>query len=443
MSWWRRKTDADDASLQFTLAHIAMRLFNQPLMILPEKLTVIEQAIGSRFGVLTTPPKAELTEDQKRRRPYSIQNGTAIINVFGSLVQRASGAEAESGLTSYQQLSRELAMALEDADAQRMLFLVDSPGGEAAGVWDFVDQIAAAKKKKPTMALIDGMGASAAYAIASAAEQLYVTQGSTAGSIGVIASHVDQSKFDEKMGVTITHIFAGAHKADFSPHAPLTDGALAEIEKLVNDAYTLFVEKVSMARGLTAEAVRNTEARLFTTAEAEQRGLINGVRTFAQLINDRPSAEGPITLRQEVTMADQQPITTLAQLREAYPALLESHAAEVKDGIVATVEQQATRNERARIQEILTLAGVELPAYLVEACFEKPVSAGDAAKVILTKKVTVGKTKAAAFLNDAEAPVDASPSAGANAAQDIAIAAARAVNAERQKKLGLAQPMAR
>lgn len=425
LRFWETKSEPETAR-PLALAHIATRLFNTPLMIEPGKLAVIEQVLGPRFGLVVPPSgvdAAAYVTDPQRRKPYQVTTeGTAIINVFGSLVQRAGGAEADSGLTSYQQLSREFDQALEDADVKKILLLVDSPGGEAAGVWDLVDQIAAGVKKKPVMALADGMAASAAYAIASAATEIYATQGSNVGSIGVIASHLDQSEYDKAMGLKVTHIFAGAHKADFSPHAPLTEGATSEIVKLVDDAYQLFVSKVAAARDLSEEAVRATEARLFTTAEAQSLKLIDGVRTLEQLL------AGDAQQLEEVPMPG---TLTLAQLQADYPALLQQH---VDTQLKATVEK-ATDDERARIKEICDLASVQFPPVLQDALFAAPVDAGTAAKALLTAKDQVRTTFAAAFLSDAGKPVDARPApTDERSADEHAVAAGRFVQVMRDAR---------
>lgn len=396
MVWWRRKTEQEPEVQPFALAHIATRLFNTPLMIEPGKLQVIERALGQRFGIVVPDQQAAVAFMPQQRKPYRVTvDGTAVINVFGSLVQRAGGAEAESGLTSYQQLSREFDQALEDPEVKSILLLVDSPGGEAAGVWDLVDQIAAGAKKKKVMSLADGMAASAAYAIASAATAMYATQGSIVGSIGVIASHVDQSQYDAAIGIKVTHIFAGAHKADFSSHQPLEDGAVGEIRKLVEDSYQLFVAKVVTARGLTEEAVRATEARLFTTADAEATKLIDGVRTLEQLL------AGDVQ-REEVTMADRM---TLQQLQQEYPDLLQLHT----NPLVAAAAEKAAEAERTRISEIFSLAGVQVPGLLNKLLFTEPVDAGTAAKQILATKEKVKGLAAAAFLSDGEKPADVAP----------------------------------
>ena len=99
------------------------------------------------------------------------------------------------------------------------------------------------------------MAYSAAYAIASAAERVYLPRTGGMGSIGVIAIHVDQSAYDEKKGLKYTAIYAGARKNDFSSHKPLTDKAMEVVQAEVDEVYDLFAETVARNRGIKATAI--------------------------------------------------------------------------------------------------------------------------------------------------------------------------------------------
>jgi ClpP class serine protease len=57
---------------------------------------------------------------------------------------------------------------------------------------------------------------------------IFVNRTSGVGSIGVIATHIDQSAYDKKEGIKYTTIFAGDKKNDLSPHEPISDGAIAD-----------------------------------------------------------------------------------------------------------------------------------------------------------------------------------------------------------------------
>jgi ClpP class serine protease len=156
-----------------------------------------------------------------------------------------------------------------------ILLDVDSPGGETGGVFDLADRIRAASRVKPVWAVANDMAFSAAYALASAAERVFVSRTSGVGSIGVIALHADQSAKDEQDGVRYTTVFAGARKNDLNPHAPLSDEAFAGLEAEVNRVYDLFVGTVAQHRG-SPRLVRATRGALLRRTPSSRSGRCAG-----------------------------------------------------------------------------------------------------------------------------------------------------------------------
>jgi ClpP class serine protease len=100
--------------------------------------------------------------------------------------------------------------ALVDASITGILLDIDSPGGEAGGVFELAQRVRAANAVKPVWAVASDSAFSAAYAIASAASRIYVSQTGGVGSIGVIAMHVDQTARDAQDGYRFTAVTAGA-----------------------------------------------------------------------------------------------------------------------------------------------------------------------------------------------------------------------------------------
>jgi signal peptide peptidase SppA len=265
------------------LSHVAARVFNTPLLIHRPKLDVILAVLGPRIGL----PEAQLAaaHASARSEPTPTRRGIAVIPIHGTLVRRAGGLDALSGLTSYEAIDATLTAALNDATVEAIVLDVDSPGGEAAGVFDLADRIRAARDTKSIVAVANDAAFSAAYALASAASHVFVTRTGGVGSIGVIALHVDQSRKDAAEGLRYTPIFAGRHKNDGSPHEALGDDALATIQAEVDRLHGLLVATVAGQRGLDAKAVRGTEARLFFGDDAVAAGLADRVGTLADALD--------------------------------------------------------------------------------------------------------------------------------------------------------------
>lgn len=263
------------------LPHIATRIFNQPLLIAPQKLDTILSVLGERIG-LHGGPMPEIPEEHEDEQVAP--PGVAMIPVHGTLVHRAMGLETLSGLTSYSWIAQEFQKALADPNVKAILLDIDSPGGEVAGVFDLVDAIYAARGQKPIWAIADEYACSAAYAIASAAERVVAARTARVGSIGVYALHVDQSESDKMEGIAYTFIYAGKHKVDRNPHEPLSGDARKDMQEMVDELYELLVNTVARNRGLSAEAVRGTEAKIYLSAEALELGLIDGVANLQETL---------------------------------------------------------------------------------------------------------------------------------------------------------------
>jgi len=343
------------------LPFLATRVINTPLMIEPGKLQIILNAIGNRIGLITDSNMAASEITLKAREETTVSETIAVIPVYDTLVYRSGGINAMSGLTSYEEIRASFINALEDRHVEGILFDIDSPGGEVTGVFDLVDTIYHARGTKPIYAMVNEIAFSAAYAIASAADKIYLPRTGGIGSIGVIAIHTDQSNYDEKVGVKYTAIYAGTHKNDFSPHEELSKEAMTSLQEKINEIYDLFIQTVARNRGIMEAVVRNTEAALYQGMHAVDQGLADAVLTWEETVN-KLTLEGGTKKMQHLT----KPILK-AENSELYELILAEGKALVtledfKEQTDALV-QQAINTERARIMDIFTKAyGADMSA---------------------------------------------------------------------------------
>jgi signal peptide peptidase SppA len=274
-------------------------VLNQPWAILPAKLLEIQgiyaahlrgevidvEAIEARIG----------RPLQNQQQGYTVQNGIAVLPVFGVIAKRMNLLMEISGGTSTQLAQRDFQAAVSDSEVREIVLLIDSPGGEVSGIEQFANAISAARGVKPVTALIDGIGASAAYWLASAASRVYVADQTTVvGSIGVVAQHMDSSQRDAKEGVKVTEITAGKYKRIASDRAPLSEEGRQTIQDQVDAIYSVFVDAVAKNRGVSADTVLKNMAdgRMFIGKQAIQAGLVDGIATMDQLIADKSKRLG-------------------------------------------------------------------------------------------------------------------------------------------------------
>lgn len=274
------------------LARIADKVFNRPLLIHPQKAEVILWVLGERIGIDTPKPSPEenrFVGEPKRlagMRAYGVADGAAIITIAGTLVNRGDWIGADSGLVSYEGIEAQLGAALVDVGVKSIVLDIDSPGGEATGMYALAAKLRAARDRKPVVALVNDLAASAAYGLAAQANEIFVSPTSIVGSIGVVLLHLDVSKQMEMKGQVPTLIYAGAHKVDGHPFGPLPDGVKADLQRDVMTFYDRFVETVAAGRGARTsdKAIRATEARTFIGQEAIAAGLADELGGISEAI---------------------------------------------------------------------------------------------------------------------------------------------------------------
>lgn len=273
--------------------HLAQRLFNVPVAIRPEKAEVIMAALAERMGigrmmrvsgdaVDLTPMALEgegysYADRESRDTGYDLVGNIAVIPVHGTLVQKTGSLRPWSGMTGYDGLRQAFLTALYDPQVAAIVLDVDSPGGEVSGCFDLVDTIYNARGEKPIWSILNESAYSAAYAIASAADRIYVPRTGGTGSIGVICMHVDFSKALTSAGIEVTFITYGDRKADGHSEIPLTTEALARFQGDIDTMGELFVETVARNRNITASKVRATQAGTYLGADGVAAGLADAV----------------------------------------------------------------------------------------------------------------------------------------------------------------------
>ena len=268
------------------LPYLASRLYGTPLLIARPKLEVILGVVARKLAgdTLATPPPA--TVDAGMTGGLQRLEGIAILPILGTLVRRSSYIGAASGLTSYHEIEAMAEQAFADPMVKAVLLEIDSSGGEAGGVFDLAQRLRglAQTSGKPLWAIADEAALSAAYAIACAADRLWLTRTAEVGSIGVVAVHVDESVADAKAGLNYTFLHAGAHKVDGHPHAPLPAPVAADIQADIEQLHEQFISLVAGLRRLTPEAIRDTEARVYRGEAALQAGLADQIGNRAEAI---------------------------------------------------------------------------------------------------------------------------------------------------------------
>jgi signal peptide peptidase SppA len=178
---------------------------------------------------------------------------------------------------------------------------IDSPGGSVHGVTEAAAKIRAARGTKPIFAVADPFAASAAYWLASQADEVAGAPSSLTGSIGAVFEHADLTGALEKEGVKVTVLRYGRNKQAGHPAEPLTDEARADLQSKVDYFGRMIETDVAKGRRVPLERVRSDfgEGAVFTADGALKAGLIDRIATLDEVIQQaargrRPESMGPL-----------------------------------------------------------------------------------------------------------------------------------------------------
>ena len=208
---------------------------------------------------------------------YEVENRIAVIEIEGILVNDEQWWE-DFGCATYERIGEDVMNAADDPNCDGILLCINSPGGETDNAFETAAKIVAAGKKKTCWAVAGTSAFSAGYLLASSASRVYVppyTGG--VGSIGVYLCHMDWSGMLDSAGIKPTFIEAGKGKTDGHPYKPLSAGAKQRLQASVDRLYGLFVDHVSLQRGIPAGTIRELGAEIFPGAMAIEAGLADKV----------------------------------------------------------------------------------------------------------------------------------------------------------------------
>lgn len=379
--------------------YIAARIFNAPLLLHPGKLDAIIAGLGPRIlGVDTlnaaaAPEMFSTRSGPRAERGYQVIDGVARINIGGALVHRSRMDADSTYLLGYNDIAADAEDAASNPDARAIALIFDSPGGEVSGAFELADRLRALHGVKPITAVVDDMAASAAYLAASAADEIVITSTGYAGSIGVVARHVDFSQALSSEGIKITHIFAGAHKVDGNPFEPLPDSVRADFQADINDLYEQFVAAVAAHRGMPPEAVRKTQAQTYRGPAAVAVRLADRIGTADQVLAEL-AAQRPTVIpagRPAPHQASQPGVTTMADTTTGAPTTAQTPPsappAADASAAAASAAAAAMQAERERTAAVLALPNAAQHTALAHQCIALGLSVEQSTAILAAAPV--------------------------------------------------------
>ena len=224
---------------------------------------------------------------------------TALVTIRGEIADR-SEASAEFVLPA-------MRSALEDSGTKALVLLINSPGGSPVQAGLISDEIRRLRKKydKPIYAVVEETCASAAYYIASAADNIYVDKASIVGSIGVLMDGFGFVGTMDKLGVERRLLTAGANKGFLDPFSPQTDTQKQFALTMLEQIHQQFIASVKLGRGDRLKATPETFSGLFWTGEqAVGMGLADAYGSLDSVARDVVKADKLVDYTNKENLAE-------------------------------------------------------------------------------------------------------------------------------------------
>ncbi len=183
-----------------------------------------------------------------------------------------------------QELIERLDRIAKDKHAKALVVEISSPGGTTYGGEVIFKAMRRVAEKKPVVADIRTLAASAGYMIATGGDVIIAGDNSITGSIGVIFQYPQLKDLMDKVGVSLEEIKSTPLKAEPSPFHPASEDAKAMISRLVGDSYNWFVDLVAERRKLPrAEVLRLADGSIYTGRQALANKLVDRLGGEAEI----------------------------------------------------------------------------------------------------------------------------------------------------------------
>ena len=396
-----------------------MRIWNR---IAGEPWAITETALHTILEIAAreneSPQAVAAKLGRNLQNTYSVmeRDGVAIIPVTGPLFRYANLFTMISGASSYELIARDFTAALENTQIKGIILDIDSPGGEVNGVSELSNMVFAARGKKPVVAYASGDAASGAYWIASAADEIVVSETSALGSIGVVGMYQGKSgKSAEAVEIVSSQ----------SPHKrldPTTDDGRSRLQTRIDSMADVFIETIARNRNVSAENVQSHYGGgdVMIGAKAVSAGLADRVGSLEGLIAELSSPQKSPPMEGFFYAQNQPPST-----QEKKPMDIETLKKDHPD-LAAQLTREGASAEKTRLNDILCSEEAKGREKLAkEMALNTDIHAGEARQLLACAPVEEPKATTSFEKVMSSMPNPAITPASDDAANDIDAVASR------------------
>jgi protease-4 len=167
----------------------------------------------------------------------------------------------------------------DNKNIKAVIIRIDSPGGMITPSEILFDSINKINAKKPTVVLMESVGASGGYMAALGSDYIIARNSTLTGSIGVVMESYNFVNLAEKIGIELKSYKSSKLKAVPSPFEKNDSETEKILQNSIDDMYNYFKEIVRNRRkNITQENFEiSVNGQVFTGREALKLGLIDEI----------------------------------------------------------------------------------------------------------------------------------------------------------------------
>jgi protease-4 len=200
------------------------------------------------------------------------------------------GVIASDAPTNAERVIKGINRAWSSESAVAVVLHIDSPGGSPVQSQRIYSEIMRLREQgdKPIIAVIEDIGASGAYYIASAADDIVASPVSLVGSIGVIYAGFGFQEAIDQLGIERRVVTAGENKAFLDPFQPLDDDIASFWQTVLTQTHEQFIEDVQAGRGdRLSDSPELFSGLIWSGEQALELGLVDQLASLEQVARDQ------------------------------------------------------------------------------------------------------------------------------------------------------------
>ncbi len=200
---------------------------------------------------------------------------------------RIGVVEIEGTISDLKDVMDSIVQFKEDRSIRGVIVRINSPGGAVGPTQEVYSELKKLRSAKKVYISMGSVCASGGYYIATAGDRIYASPSTITGSIGVIMQQAVVEDLMKKLGIQANTLKAGALKDTGSPFRKMTDDEKAYLQGILNSIHDQFIKDVAQGRKLSIEKTRElADGRIYTGLQAKEKGLVDGIGTFYDTLDD-------------------------------------------------------------------------------------------------------------------------------------------------------------